>query len=87
MSEKIKSKDIDLKCMVCKKELKPLEEGEYEPEKDMWDDAGVHTFVPGYGSKHDSTRFIVGICDDCIDKLVEEKLVIVKSTIWETGCL
>lgn len=81
MPETIKSKDIDLKCVVCRRQLKPLDEGEYEPEKDMWDDAGVHDFVPGYGSRHDSSHIILGICDDCIEELIKDKVVVVKSMI------
>jgi len=44
------------------------------PERDAWKDAGVHEFIPGDGSRYDTIRFVVAICDDCI----EAKLVVVK---------
>jgi hypothetical protein len=38
-----------------------------------WHDGGVHIFAPGYGSQH----IIIGICDDCIDKgLQDERLTL-----------
>ena len=46
----MKSKDINIKCVVCNKALKHMYEGDYSPETDMWHDACVHDIVPGYGS-------------------------------------
>ncbi len=40
-----------------------------------WDDGTVDNFLAGYGSKHDTTLFIIGFCDDCLDKLIEEKII------------
>lgn len=62
----------NIKCIVCKKELKRIMPDSNLPsESGMWNDAGVHEFIPGYGSKYDMTKFIVGICDDCIEKQVK----------------
>ena len=74
----MKSKNVDLKCICCGRKLKFLYKGLYEPEVDMWNNAGVHQFVPGYGSRHDSKEFIVGICDDCLTKKLEDGSVIKK---------
>lgn len=70
------SKD-EVKCIVCSKKIKRLH-SELEPtppEVDSWDGAGVHDFYVGYGSSHDTKRFIVAICDSCIDsKLADGSL-------------
>lgn len=66
------------KCIRCGKTVKKLHEEISErhsrtpPPSDMWDSAGVHEFIPGYGSKHDMTRYVVAICDYCIDDLVAD---------------
>ena len=67
-----------IKCICCGIEItKIYEDTDYPPEQDMWNDAGVHDFIPGYGSKHDGIKFIIGICDDCIeknlDRMIQEK--------------
>ena len=74
------SKDINIKCIVCGRSLSILREvdslNDCPPETDMWDGAGVHEFIPGYGSKHDMKKLIVGICDDCLDKALEYKEIV-----------
>jgi len=64
-----------MKCICCDKKLKSLSGKDYPPETDMWNNAGVHTFIPGYGSKYDSDRFVVGICDKCIKKKLKKGVV------------
>jgi hypothetical protein len=60
-------------CAFCKKELEVLIES--LSGLPALDSAGVHEFIPGYGSRHDTTRFIISICDDCIDALLESKAI------------
>lgn len=62
-----------IKCVCCGKKIKSLSKGEYAPETDMWGGGGVHEFIPGFGSKYDSKRFIVGICDECIEEKINNK--------------
>jgi hypothetical protein len=57
------------RCIKCEKILNSLCERSVEDSVGSWDDAGVHEFVPGYGSKHDMTVFELGLCDACIDEL------------------
>lgn len=64
-----------MKCIICEKKIKRLHKGEEPPELGMWGNGGVHEFIPGYGSKHDMSRFIIGICDDCLDKLIEKGII------------
>ena len=58
----------EIKCLICGKVLVPLEE-EY-PVKDYWrqnfDDANTGEFSCGYGSCHDTDKFVFGICDECL---------------------
>ena len=58
-----------MKCVVCKKELRILH-NDGNPATSCWHDGAVDNFIAGYGSKYDTTHFIVGICDDCLDDLV-----------------
>ena len=73
---KMKSKNVDLKCICCGEKLKFIGHGDFDPSVDMWQKAGVHQFVPGFGSRYDSTEFVVGICDDCLTKKLEDGLII-----------
>lgn len=76
--------EVNLKCICCGKKLERcLDAGtvEAEPEVDAWDDAGVHLFVPGFGSRHDMSDIVVGICDNCIDKKLEDGSIYVKQTL------
>ena len=74
----MKTKDVEIKCIACGKPLKPLEDFDVEahPLSANFDDATVDQLYPGYGSRHDLSRFIVGICDDCIDVKLKEGLLI-----------
>ncbi len=59
-----------------KKELKTQEEIDYFGTKvlvtntnnRMWSGGIVHIIDAGYGSSHDTDKFVIAICDDCITK-------------------
>jgi hypothetical protein len=72
----MQSKEISIKCICCGKELKPLYEGDYAPETDMWDGAIVDRIVGGYGSIYDTTALIIGICDGCLKQKLEDGSVV-----------
>lgn len=72
-------------CVCCKKkEIKPLEgmglaEGQIkatEQEQGCWNDGTVEKITFGYGSRHDMRGFYVAICDDCIEQLEKEGLIV-----------
>ena len=64
----------NIPCVVCGKEIKPLDMNHTNglPMQIMWNDGIVDLFEGGYGSKHDLTSFVAGICDVCVDKALEE---------------
>lgn len=37
----------------------------------MWDGGIVYIIDAGYGSSHDTDRFVIAICDDCVSKKKE----------------
>lgn len=63
-----------------RKELKSKEEQEYFGSKvqitntnnRMWSDGIVHIIDAGYGSNHDTDKFVIAICDDCINLNLED---------------
>lgn len=64
---------LGVKCVVCKKDLKPIwDDLDGKPEQVAWDDAMVHDVYAGYGSKYDTCKFIIGMCEDCIEQSLEE---------------
>lgn len=69
-----------MRCLKCSKEISLLrpdneKEVDFKPETDMWNDGGVHEFIPGYGSRFDSERFIIAICDNCIHEGLVNNLI------------
>lgn len=61
------AKDVSLRCVCCDKTLVPLFGGESETaDAEMWDECAVKTITAGYGSRFDMSKFLVGICDDCL---------------------
>ena len=72
-------------CACCKtNEIKPLEgmglsEGKIkatEQEQGCWNDGTVEKISFGYGSKYDMRSFYIAICDNCIDELEKDGLVV-----------
>jgi hypothetical protein len=71
-----------IKCISCGKELIRVFHGNTRtipPEQDAWCEAVVHIVVGGYGSRHDMSELVVGICDDCVDRKVKEGKILVKN--------
>lgn len=64
-----------MKCIVCNKNIDRLGDTDYKPEVDMWRNAGVHEFIPGFGSSFDSRRFIICICDTCLTVKLGEGVI------------
>lgn len=69
-----------LLCIVCGKQVKEIEHFSDDPAMNWW--GGVVEWVTaGYGSKHDTDRILVCICDDCIAAKREAGVLV--SQAWE----
>ena len=45
-------------------------------EQEMWNGGTVELISFGYGSSHDSESYYMSICDNCVEKLVAEHLIL-----------
>ena len=50
--------------------INPLEQGQ-----GPWNDGLVKVVSAGYGSRHDLESYIIAICDPCLTKLREDKII------------
>lgn len=62
----MKDKRQSLKCVACGKDISYLWPASSDIENP--DDAVSGVLRGGYGSCHDLTKFLIVICDSCIDK-------------------
>ena len=62
-----------MKCLTCSKTIEWMENIGYE------NDACVINVLPGYGSRYDLSNFKSVICDDCIEKAVEDERIITET--------
>jgi hypothetical protein len=74
-----------IKCICCSQKIKPLDRisDKENLENNMWRDGEVGTIMPGYGSRYDMTLFYIGICDDCIEEKLKEKVLVIKKEYYE----
>lgn len=58
-----------LKCIKCNKKINRLDDSTPQGllEADMWEDGIVGALYGSYGSIHDKKKFIIAICDDCVN--------------------
>jgi len=71
-----------LKCIVCGKEIRPLDLGDYDPEtfdEQMWDGGTVDKLYMPYGSRLDGNVYVFGMCDDCVETKHKEGVIRLKS--------
>ena len=71
----------EMTCICCKSNVvSPLEGyGSINPlnlEKGIWNNGAVEKISYGFGSKKDLETYFIAICDDCIEKLHQEGIVI-----------
>jgi len=64
-------KNIISKGGVDNKNVNPLNQ-----ENLMWNNGGVGAISFGFGSKYDLNTYYVGICDECLKNLINNKLAI-----------
>lgn len=64
------SKDISpMKCIKCNKEIYLLHsEHNGLPEEELWKNGTILKIQPGFGSILDTDTYLIGICDDCLEK-------------------
>lgn len=56
----------EMKCFVCGKSVRVLEQFSDDPAKNCWDGGIVDWMTGGYGSIYDCSRFLVCLCDSCL---------------------
>lgn len=70
---------MGIQCIRCDREIKPIRHDESPevafPHTDMWDGGAVSTIRPNYGSIHDCSVLVIGICDNCIDEGEENEQI------------
>lgn len=79
-SDRVEMTEEDYIWSVEKRQLEDKEEQEYYGSKvhitntnnRMWHGGIVHIIDAGYGSNHDTDKYVIAICDDCITKEVGE---------------
>jgi hypothetical protein len=72
------------KCIKCEVEIKELyPEWVADNMPPMWNSGMCGTIHAGYGSGYDLDNFKVFVCDNCIDKLVEQNII--ERTQYEMG--
>jgi hypothetical protein len=57
-------------CIGCGKKIERYDDTLPEatdPATDMWDGGIVEWITAGYGSRLDTNRYLIGICDDCME--------------------
>jgi len=77
MPKEPKVSEIDLKCVCCGAGIDEVPGSpDSEASSSCWDGAVVDKICGGYGSKHDMSLFIIGICDKCVSERIESGLLI-----------
>lgn len=62
-------KDIkEIKCSFCQGKME-LDPSDCEPEKAIVYSGAVNWFSIGYGSKFDLEKWLLAICDECLEKV------------------
>lgn len=68
-----------IKCICCEKPIKPMEYDRItkntKAEQWMYHDAVVDMMYAGYGSSHDTSKFLIGICDSCVDLKIKNNII------------
>jgi len=70
-------KDLKIKCICCEKDITPvlLDDDDCPADIGNWSRASVDRLTCGFGSIHDMSIFIIGICDDCLTKKHKDGVV------------
>lgn len=71
-----------MKCVCCGTEVLRVmgSPNGAPPEQDAWDGAVVDRIAAGFGSRYDTSTFLVALCDPCIAKKIEDGVL--QQTRW-----
>lgn len=71
-----------MRCICCGTTIKPLYEDKPEQElifseniHSIWDGGIVSKISAGFGSSNDGEVYVIGVCDECINKKVNSGVV------------
>ncbi len=77
------SKDVikDYTCICCKENKVKLFTRDFtqDPLKQeglMWSGGAISLLECGFGSKNDGSKYYIAICDECIEKMENDKIVV-----------
>lgn len=63
----------NLPCLICGKEISPsIDDVSDIPVNLSWQGGDVAVMHCGYGSRYDLTNLIIAMCDDCIEKSLQD---------------
>lgn len=66
-------------CICCKdKKIDPIDNQAdlLSPDQQNWYGGAVFMVDFGYGSDHDLSSFLMGVCDSCVNDLIKEKFIV-----------
>jgi len=65
-------------CIICGGKIITLDPKIYDTtqvEHMMWDKGVVTTVRMPYGSKFNGNEYIIGVCDECIEHMINDKII------------
>ena len=72
--DKVTTELQQVTCLTCDTIIKKNEEFPEHPiHQSMIDGGNVNTFSCGFGSRFDMDTYVIGICDDCLEKLISQQ--------------
>jgi hypothetical protein len=77
---------MTIKCLVCGKTLEALTDkyntatAKAKPWMALYTNANTWEISCDFGSRHDTSKFILGLCDDCIAAKIDAGLLIPNGT-------
>lgn len=74
--DKVTTKLQQVTCLTCDTVIKRSEDYPCEDSpihQSMIDGGNVNTFSCGFGSRFDMDTYIIGICDDCLEKFISQQ--------------
>jgi hypothetical protein len=69
-------------CLLCGNELSPTADDISDNDIAVnmsWQGGDVAVMHCGYGSRHDLTNFLIAICDDCLEKSLQDGRIAILS--------
>lgn len=62
-------------CVTCGKEINPTNDANNDTDiavNMMWHQGSVAIMNCGYGSRYDLTNIVIAMCDDCVEKNLQQ---------------